>query len=198
MKQIFLLLTVSILFITLGCSDQAKKDDSLEKFGLLLAVAPKASTAPTSLSYSTSSSNVKAARTGIGIVTGSAVIATPTISLPSGMTASYSISPSLPTGLSLNSATGVISGTPTSASSLTSYTLTVTLTAGSGFFVNGTNPLVTTLSVIVGTTTEVNNRECNFVGLAGGCPTNTPYSCTAASSCSSLSTCSNISSVCPY
>lgn len=36
----------------------------------------------------------------------------------------YSISPSLPTGLSFNSATGSISGTPTVLSSLTSYTIT--------------------------------------------------------------------------
>jgi len=38
---------------------------------------------------------------------------------------SYSISPTLPTGLSISSATGAISGTSTSASSTTTYTVTV-------------------------------------------------------------------------
>ena len=39
---------------------------------------------------------------------------------------SYSISPSLPTGLTFNSGTGAISGTPTQAQSNASYTVTVT------------------------------------------------------------------------
>ena len=38
----------------------------------------------------------------------------------------YSVSPSLPSGLSLNSSTGAITGTPTVTSSATSYTVTVT------------------------------------------------------------------------
>ena len=41
-------------------------------------------------------------------------------------TVSYSISPSLPTGLSLNASTGVISGTPVSGQASTSYTITAT------------------------------------------------------------------------
>lgn len=41
-------------------------------------------------------------------------------------TITYSISPSLPTGLSFNTSTGVISGTPSVASSRTQYTITVT------------------------------------------------------------------------
>jgi hypothetical protein len=39
---------------------------------------------------------------------------------------SYSVSPALPAGLSLNSSTGAITGTPTTASVSTSYTVTVT------------------------------------------------------------------------
>ena len=41
-------------------------------------------------------------------------------------TLSYSVSPALPTGLSMASSTGTITGTPTAASSTTSYTVTVT------------------------------------------------------------------------
>ena len=44
---------------------------------------------------------------------------------------SYSISPALPAGLSLDTATGVISGTPTVLSAEASYTVTATNTAGS-------------------------------------------------------------------
>lgn len=46
--------------------------------------------------------------------------------------ATFSISPSLPSGLNLNSSTGVISGTPTVTSPITSYTITATNSVGSG------------------------------------------------------------------
>ena len=51
-----------------------------------------------------------------------------------GAATSFSISPALPTGLSLNTSTGVISGTPSVESSATSYTITATNTFGSGTF----------------------------------------------------------------
>ena len=43
-----------------------------------------------------------------------------------GSSKTYSISPSLPSGLSLNTSTGAITGTPTGATASTSYTVTVT------------------------------------------------------------------------
>ena len=48
-----------------------------------------------------------------------------------GPVVSWSISPSLPTGLSIDSNTGEVSGTPTVLSSLTIYTITATNTGGS-------------------------------------------------------------------
>jgi len=47
-----------------------------------------------------------------------------------GAPTGYSISPALPAGLSINAATGVISGTPTVLSAATSYTITATYASG--------------------------------------------------------------------
>ncbi|MEC7180713.1 MAG: putative Ig domain-containing protein, partial [Candidatus Thermoplasmatota archaeon] len=48
-----------------------------------------------------------------------------------GTVVSYSVSPSLPAGLSINATTGVISGTPSAVTSTASYTITATNTGGS-------------------------------------------------------------------
>lgn len=48
-----------------------------------------------------------------------------------GDISSYSVSPALPVGLSLNTTTGVISGTPTAITSATDYTITASNAAGS-------------------------------------------------------------------
>jgi hypothetical protein len=53
-----------------------------------------------------------------------------TISSSLGAGATYSISPALPAGLSLNASTGEISGTPTVTSPLTTYTVTATRASG--------------------------------------------------------------------
>jgi hypothetical protein len=53
---------------------------------------------------------------------------TPTVT---GQVTSYSISPALPPGLSLNAATGTISGTPTAAANSASYTVTAKNSVGS-------------------------------------------------------------------
>ena len=45
-------------------------------------------------------------------------------------TTSFSVSPSLPSGLSLNAATGIVSGTPTSVTAQASYTVTVSTSTG--------------------------------------------------------------------
>ena len=54
-----------------------------------------------------------------------------TIVSSGGAVVSYSISPTLTTGLSFNTATGTISGTPTAVASLATYTITATNTRGS-------------------------------------------------------------------
>src|SRR5207244_1195321 len=48
-----------------------------------------------------------------------------------GAVISYAVSPALPRGLSLNTSTGVISGTPTAVAAAAGYTVTATNTGGS-------------------------------------------------------------------
>jgi hypothetical protein len=61
---------------------------------------------------------------------------------------SFSITPALPAGLTLNSSTGAISGTPTTASVSTSYTVTVTDSSStvSSTFLLSVNPALTASS----------------------------------------------------
>lgn len=61
---------------------------------------------------------------------GSVINSSYTITNSGGEVASYSISPTLPTGLSLNSSNGLIYGTPTITSTMTTYTLTATNVSG--------------------------------------------------------------------
>jgi hypothetical protein len=78
--------------------------------------------APANLSYSNNPN--------IGYVTGGS-FASMTPSSTGGAVASYSIDMALPSGISLNTTTGVISGSPTAQSSQTTYTVTATNATGS-------------------------------------------------------------------
>ncbi|AZZ36350.1 hypothetical protein CIK05_05945 [Bdellovibrio sp. qaytius] len=78
--------------------------------------------APTNLTYSNNSASYPV---GYAITTN-----TPAAS--GGNVASYSVSPTLPTGLSLDTTTGEITGTPTVIQSSANYTITATNVAGSG------------------------------------------------------------------
>ncbi|MBL0014702.1 MAG: T9SS type A sorting domain-containing protein [Flavobacterium sp.] len=88
-------------------------------FGVVITVND---VAPTALSYTTP--NV--------FTLGSTIVdLTPIVS---GTVSSYSISPSLPNGLSFDTSTGIISGTPTSISSTATYTVTAFNSGGSASF----------------------------------------------------------------
>ena len=77
--------------------------------------------APTALTYATNPATY---------TTGTA-IATNTPASSGGAVTGYAISPALPAGLSLNTTTGVISGTPTAVAPATGYLVTATNTGGS-------------------------------------------------------------------
>ena len=77
--------------------------------------------APSSISYSPNS---------FTLTKGTAMTAV-TPSTSGGPVTSWSVSPSLPAGLSLDTSTGEISGTPTAITSSASYTITASNTGGS-------------------------------------------------------------------
>ncbi|MFM7019787.1 MAG: putative Ig domain-containing protein [Aquirufa sp.] len=79
--------------------------------------------APSQLSYATP----------VGLVRTQAMTnLSPTVQ--GGAIVSYSVSPALPAGLSMNTTTGVISGTPTAVTAQATYTITATNTGGSTTF----------------------------------------------------------------
>src|SRR5208282_2953536 len=84
---------------------------------------------------------------------------------------SYSVSPSLPSGLSMASATGAITGTPALTSAATSYTVTVTdannATATASFSLTVNGPVVATQAVASMTLTQ-NHAATSFTPVTGG------------------------------
>ena len=80
--------------------------------------------------------------------------------LITGITTNFSVSPALPLGLVLDSTTGVISGTPSVATLLTSYDVTASNSSGSttftlSFAVNKAIPALSTISSITKTYGDV-------------------------------------------
>ncbi len=86
--------------------------------GVIITISPAA---PTALNYTT---------TNPSYCVGTAIPAN-NPSNTGGAPSSYSVSPALPAGLSLNTSTGVISGTPTAASPAANYTVTAQNSCGS-------------------------------------------------------------------
>lgn len=86
----------------------------------------------------------------INTYVGGSVSWTPTANL-SGAT--FSVSPALPAGLSINSSTGKISGTPTTATASKSYTVTATTTAPSQTATTAVTIFVESAIAISGTDT---------------------------------------------
>ncbi|WP_456715276.1 putative Ig domain-containing protein [Bradyrhizobium sp. USDA 4353] len=83
----------------------------------------------------------------------------------------YTISPSLPAGLSLGSSTGAITGTPTATSGATTYTITVTdansATASNTFSLT-VNSAVTATPSVTSATVTVNTAITSFTPINGG------------------------------
>jgi Putative Ig domain len=81
-----------------------------------------------SVKVESASSSVTYPQATITATVGQAItVLTPTVT---GTVSSFSISPALPAGLSLNTSTGTISGTPTAAAAQATYTVTATTSSG--------------------------------------------------------------------
>ncbi|MGJ4947436.1 beta strand repeat-containing protein [Bradyrhizobium sp. HKCCYLS20291] len=84
---------------------------------------------------------------------------------------SYGIAPTLPTGLSFNTSTGAITGTPTATSGATTYTVTVTdansATASNTFSLT-VNGAVTATQAVASKTLTQNQPSANFTPVTGG------------------------------
>jgi gliding motility-associated-like protein len=115
--------------------------------------------APARLSYT--SPNVYTVGTAIGTLT-------PTST--GGTIANYAVSPNLPAGLTINSTTGVITGTPSAVSTQTSYVVTGTNASGTvtttvvmtvniapPLTLSYTSPNVYTVGVVIGTLTPTSS-----------------------------------------
>lgn len=95
----------------------------------LLSAACLAGCSGSSAPRQSSPSQLSYAQGSIVATVGQAIAAdTPTVT---GTVTAYSVSPSLPAGLSLDSSSGAISGTPTAAAAQTPYTVTASNTSGS-------------------------------------------------------------------
>ena len=92
---------------------------------------PSTATAPTGLTYAT---NTLSATVGVPITADTASV--------SGSSPTFSVVPVLPAGLTLDAATGTVSGTPTMAAASANYIVTATNSAGST-----TNSLMITVAV---------------------------------------------------
>lgn len=100
-----------------------------------------------------------------------------------GAATSWSFSPSLPTGLSFNSSSGRISGTPSVASSLTTYTATATNASGTSTFqisVVVTTPGATTTTASPTTTVTANTSPSSGPVVAATTTTTTTTTTTSA------------------
>src|SRR5262249_19504320 len=91
----------------------------------------------------------------VSYCTGSAITPNTVAAITGQGAVTYSISPALPTGLSINSATGAISGTPTVAAAAANYTVTAsngcsTTTATVNITVNGV-PTITSVTATLST-----------------------------------------------
>lgn len=96
-----------------------------------------------------------------------------------GTVQSYSISPALPTGLTMSTSTGAITGTPTATSAKATYTRTANvLLTYTEDGVSMTSNFTMTDNTQITVAANAANVTCNSVGTFAGCTASFPFSCT--------------------
>ncbi|HMW07924.1 MAG TPA: putative Ig domain-containing protein [Leptospiraceae bacterium] len=133
-----------ILFFSLNCLKAKKSNfdmrgNGLYIFSMLSGNLSNSSSNSSTLNASTPPSNFTYNGTSNGLVSGSTgtsllfrrTIAASVMPTMTGTATSITVSPSLPSGLSINATNGTISGTPTVSQVATNYTVTVANSSGS-------------------------------------------------------------------
>lgn len=109
---------------TISANSGSSTVETVISFDILSIVAPSG------LTYSYQGNTINAA-TPVSLIPLRAISQITVVNSQGTPINMFTVSPSLPAGLSLNAATGAISGTPTHSSSTTMYTITATNSAGS-------------------------------------------------------------------
>jgi hypothetical protein len=110
---------------------------------------------------------------------GSALSVTPVTAAYGSGSRSYAVSPTLPSGLSFDTGTGAITGTPSATSAATTYTVTASYSGGSGtssktfqLTVSQAAPTVSAISPTSGPETGSNAVSITGTGFLAAAPTN--------------------------
>ncbi len=163
MRLMVLILSAAMFTACLSGSEDDTESSEVDSESLLLLLAVQQATP--AVNYASGSGTAYAVNVAIQNDT-------PTVT--GGTAQSFAVSPSLPTGLSMDTSTGIISGTPTATqSTLTTYNITVTY--ANNTTVNG--------SVRYRVSSGTSGITCGFQGTSGGCSTSRPYTCNNASFC---------------
>jgi Na+/serine symporter len=166
-KKLSIFASALLVILVWACTDtaQEKKDKENKNLTNLLVVSTlnRSTASGPSFGYS-------------GVPNKSVYGTSSTVSLTaslSGFTAtSFSVSPALPSGFTLNTTTGAITGTvSTTTQNATNYTVTATSSSGS--------TIATTLTIQIVNAIFI----CNTSGIATGCGAAQPFSCSASNSC---------------
>jgi biotin operon repressor len=163
-------------------------------FKISVVAAELTANVPSQLTYI--STSVASSSGNYIVVWGNTLTITNTTPSVIGANVVYSVNPALPSGLTLDSLTGHIVGIPTTNQALTSYVVTATYTAQSGYQLSTATGLTRTIKIYVGSAATITNLTCNATGTgtAIGCTASFPFTCTSSSSCyASQASCYNLS-----
>lgn len=181
-KSIFALLLFSLVFVS--CDDEKKKQDDNVSLLLLQQLSTLCPSNITMISSNTTlNAQVGSAIPAIGIhFTSPSANENQLLANKNCKFENFTLTSVLPAGLSFNSSTGNVTGTPTAQGGPTPISFTASVTA------NGGSP-VTVAGVKSIKVFAAGALTCSAVGFAGGCTTK-PYSCTNSSFCySTMSGC---------
>ncbi|PJZ55605.1 Ig domain-containing protein [Leptospira barantonii] len=181
-KSILALLLFSSIFIS--CDDEKKKQDDNVTLLLLQQLSTLCPSSITMISSNTTiNAQVGSAIPSIGIhFTSPSASETQLLANKNCKFDNFTLTSTLPAGLSFNSSTGNVTGTPTAQGGPTAITFTASVTANGGAPVTVTG--AKSIKVLA-----AGVLTCSSVGFAGGCTTK-PYSCTNSSFCySTMSGC---------